>query len=211
MRALVNSKALAVHYQPDSWLAEAFRSLRTNLKYCVKGKQPQAIIVISVHPEASKMTISNLAISLAQEEQSVLLIDAELRNPTIHSYFSVSNETGLGNLVKHHRSWQDVVRETEVPDLFVLPAGQLGKDSVLSLTSTFTGELLKEAKAQYSWLLIHCPSVSSSADALVWAAQADGVILLLHPKKTKKSKATHACKQLELVGANLIGTVMIHD
>lgn len=211
MRALVNSKALAVHYQPDSWIAESFRSLRTNLHYCVKGKQPQAIIVTTVQQDDSKVTICNLAISLAQEEQKVLLVDADLRNPTLHSYFSVSNESGLGYLAKHHRSWRDAVHESEVPNLFVLTAGQLNKDAAISIPSSFTGQFLEEARAEYTWLLIHCPSVAASADALMWAAQADGVLLLLHPKKTKKSTATHARKQFELVGANLIGTVMIHD
>ncbi|WP_010272280.1 CpsD/CapB family tyrosine-protein kinase [Paenibacillus senegalensis] len=207
MRALVNSKALAVYYQPDSWAAEAFRSLRTNLHYCVKGKQPQAIIVTSVQPEDSKVAICNLAISLAQEKEKVLLIDAELRNPSLHSLFSLTNEIGLGQ----YPDWKNAVLETEVPDLFVLPAGRPGSDAAISLSSSCITQLLQEGREEYSWLIIHCPSVSVSADALVWGAQADGVLLLLHPKKTKKSMAAHACKQLDLVGANLLGTVMIQD
>lgn len=210
MRALVN-KALAAHYQPASPASEAFRSLRTNLHYYAQDKPLHSLAVTSVLPDESKSTICNLAISFAQEGGKVLLVDAVPRKPMLHSLFSISNEAGLAAILYNGLEWRNAVIDSDIPNLSVIPAGTVSKDAVASLPVNHIQHLLQEAKQQFQWILIDCPSAVSSADAQILSAHTDGVLLLLHQGKTKKAHTSQIIKQLNLVRANLIGTVIISE
>lgn len=192
--------------------SEAYRALRTNIRFSRAEEAPRSLVVTSPMPGDGKTTtVANLAVTLAQQGQSVLLVDADLRRGAAHELFSVSREPGLSNLLLGHDDWTECVRRVETAGgttLHVLPSGTPPPNPAELLTSEAMEAILERAEGQYDSVVIDAPPLNVVTDAAVLGARADGVILVARAGVTEVEPLDFAVGQLEQVRAPLLGTVL---
>ncbi|CAM2977984.1 CpsD/CapB family tyrosine-protein kinase [Paenibacillus sediminis] len=204
-----NKNNLVTVINPKSPIAEAYRTLRTNIQFSSVDKPMQVIMATSAQmSEGKTTTISNLAVAYAQEGKKVLLIDGDLRKPSLHQVFVQSNHTGLTNVLTNQYSFEDVIRETDVENLYILTSGPIPPNPAEMIGSQKMQGLLKELKELYDVILFDTPPVLSVTDSLIIGSMCDGVILVILAGKVKKSAVLKAKSKLEHVKAHLLGTVL---
>jgi len=195
---------------PRSPVAEAFRTLRTNLEFSSKEKPLKTIIVTSGGPAEGKTTIaSNLAAVLAHSGKKVILLDADLRRPRIHKYTGVSNTIGLSDLIgeDQHRLFNDYVQKLEnIQDLSVLPSGGLPSNPTDLLGSEKMQNLLRTLSDSFDYVVIDSPPMLV-ADPQVLLGLADGVLLVVVPGQTRKEVVLAIKEQVQHTGVRLLGVV----
>jgi non-specific protein-tyrosine kinase len=196
--------------QPRSPVAEAFRSLRTNLTYASVDRPLRRILITSATPQEGKTTISsNLAVVLAQGEKKAVLIDADMRRPTVHQKFGLPNRVGLSGLfVRPLDSLFGVVQNAGVPGLSIIPSGSLPPNPSELLTSRRMTEILDRLNQDFELVLIDTPPVLTVTDAVALAPIMDGVVLVAKPGVTKLSAFRQTLEQLQAVGARILGVVL---
>ena len=195
--------------QPRSPVAEAFRSLRTNIQFASVDHPLQTIIVTSALPSEGKSTVAaNLAIALAQSGKSVVLLEADLRRPSVHRYLKVPNRLGLSAMFVQPQVYLDGnLQGTRVPNLRVLTSGDLPPNPSELLGSERMYTIMRQVKEQADMLVLDTPPVMAVTDAVVLAPRVDGVLLVVKPGNTKHSALQTAIEQLNRVGANVLGVV----
>ena len=200
---------LIAHQYPRSPLAEAFRTLRTNLGFASVDGECQAIMISSPSPQDGKSTvISNLAIVLAQAGKKVILVDCDLRNPVQHRVFNLSNLKGLTNCLLNQTSLDEVVQQGPLDNLTVLTCGPIPPNPAEILGAARTKAFWDLLREEYDYILIDAPPVLAVTDATILASQVDGVILVLKTGSTRNNIAAQACDQFERAGARLLGVVL---
>jgi capsular exopolysaccharide synthesis family protein len=204
-----NKYSLITEINPKSPISEAYRSLRTNIQFSSIDEPVKVILITSAQPEEGKSTtISNLAVTYALEGKKVLLMDADLRKPTLHRYFSASNRLGLTNLLAGQHRMADIVSETQIPNLFLIPSGSLPPNPSELLASKRMYALLNEVKEEYDIVLIDSPPVLAVTDSQVLSAMCDGVVLVINHGKVKREAAQKSVAQLKHVKARILGVVL---
>lgn len=194
---------------PRSPVAEAYRSLRTNLEFSSLDKPLRTMIVTSAAPEEGKSTVlANLAVVMAQAGRQVILVDCDLRRPVLHELFGVSNHTGLTTALLDEAAAELPLRETSVPGLRLLPSGPLPPNPAELLDSRRMAELIQTLREQADIVLFDAPPVIAVADAAILASKVDGVLLVINAGVTKREHAQRAKAALERVNARLVGTVL---
>jgi tyrosine-protein kinase Etk/Wzc len=189
--------------------AEAYRTLRTNLLFSQLTRELKKIVVTSAAPGDGKTTVSaNLAVTFSQQGIRVLLIDCDLRRARLHNVFSVPRVPGFSELVVGYADVASSIRETRVENLFVLPAGTLPPNPSELLGGQRVPALLDELASDYDVLIIDTPPVLAAADAAVLGGLADGVLLVVRAGKTEREAAKDALRQLNTVGAHIVGAVL---
>jgi capsular exopolysaccharide synthesis family protein len=202
-------KYLVTYFNSDCTVAEEFRSIRANLHFLTKIKDIKTFLITSPSAgDGKSTTTTNLAISLSQQNEKVLLIDANLRSPTIHLIFKLFNEVGLTSVLSGTESFEDAVVKTEMGKLDVLPSGPAAHFPSELLSSETLETLLVNSRNRYDYVLIDCPSVLEVADTKILANQSDGVILVLHKGKTGLEKTLEAKKILELANSTIVGVIL---
>ncbi len=192
-----------------SALSEAFRSLRTSVLLSSAGRPPRSLLVTSAQPAEGKTTVStNLAISLAQLGQRVLLIDGDLRRPNIHRAFQIQHAAGLVTYLTGQQDWPASVLPTPVNGLEVIPCGPAPPNPAELLSSDRMQTLIREAVAQYTTVVVDSPPLLNVADSRVLATQVEGVVLVVKGNVTPRELAQRARAYARDVGANLIGVVL---
>lgn len=188
--------------------AEAYRTLRTSLLYSAVDDPPRVIVITSPgQKEGKSTTCANLAVSLAQAEKSVILIDCDLRKPVVHGIFNLRNSKGLVNaLVGTDRV--ESLWCSPVGNLKVLTSGPVPPNPTELLGSERFSALLADLRETFDYVLIDAPPVQLVSDPAIVASQADGVILVLDAQSTRKLSAKRSMRSLEAVGAKVLGTVM---
>lgn len=195
--------------EPKSPISEAYRSIRTNLEFASLDSVTRKILVTSAGPgEGKSFTVANLAVSLAQSGKSVLVIDADLRNPTQHKLFGLVNLQGLSGALTQDQDVRDYVRETTVPGLKVLTAGPIATNPAELVGSERMKRLIEEVSGQFDRVILDTPAVIEVTDAAILAQQVDGVILVLPSGVINKDEAHTAKEHLENVGAKILGAVL---
>lgn len=204
-----NKSNLITAINPKSPISEAYRTLLTNVQFSNIDSQIQVLMVASAQVEEGKSTTaSNLAVAYAQRGQRVLLIDGDLRKPTIAQIFNVSNRTGLSLVVSDQTNWQEAVQETSVEHLFILPSGPIPPNPSELLSSQKMKQLMGELKEQFDVIIIDTPPVLAVSDSLILSSLSDGVLMVVLAGKTKRNQILKAKASLEYVNANLIGVVL---
>ena len=195
---------------PRSPIAEAFRTLRTNLEFSNLDKTLRAILVTSAGAEEGKSTtLANLAVTIAQGGKRVILVDADLRRPTQHQIFGLKNNVGLSDMVRDDALLADPpLQETSVPNLKILTSGQLPPNPAEILGSKRMSEILAALLERADIVLFDAPPVLAVTDAAVLSSKVDGVLIVLSAGKTKRENAKKAQAQLEKVNARVIGAVL---
>ncbi len=200
---------LGVLSNSRSQFAEAFRSLRTSLMLARTGKRPKFIVVTSSTPTEGKTTIStNLAVTLAQSDARVLLIDGDLRRPNVHHRFGLNGRLGLSTVLSGGATLEEATRNIpEVPNLDVLCSGPVPPFPTEMLSSDAMQTLLQECAAKYTHILIDTPPILSVTDGVLLARIADSVVLVVRFGRSSRNIVRRSRELLVRSGAALTGTV----
>ena len=204
------SPDLVAYVRPRSEAAEAYRALRTSILLSSFGAPPKVILVTSASPQEGKTTISaNSALVLAQRGSRVLLLDADLRRPSIEKLFDIRARAGLSTLISGVDKYEDVlVPAPEVPNLWILPAGPLPPQPAELLSSIRMKEFIARWRNEFDHIVIDTPPCLSVTDAVVLSPDADRVILVARSGKTTKFALRRASELLLQVNAKVMGIVL---
>ena len=201
-------------FNSHSMQQEAFARLRTNLVALNGGPRLSTMLVTSAEPSAGKSTVtSNLAASLARDGNRVLVIDADLRLPTIHRVFDLPNEVGLstllvGRMMGQSRTLEEVTQETGVPSVSVLTSGPEVIDPAERLSSDDMAAVMAAASSAYDVVVVDTPALLSVSDAAPLVSLADAVLLVVREGHTSRNGLRDALEQLRAVKAKDIGVVV---
>ena len=189
-------------------ITEAYRMIRTSIQFSNEEKRLKTIAFTSAGANEGKSTVvANLAVVMAQAGHKVVLLDCDLRNPSLHKIFNLQN-MGLSNSVMAGENIVDVVQRSEVQDLDVLTSGPIACYPSELLGSKRMQDVLNELADKYDYVLIDTPPVLSFTDAAVIAGKADGVILLMESGRVKPALAKEAKQILEQTKSNIIGIIL---
>jgi capsular exopolysaccharide synthesis family protein len=201
--------ALASYRDVRSSFSESYRSVRTALQFSTSQGAPRQFVVTSTSAGDGKTTTAlSLAINFAQTGRPVLLIDADLRNPSLHRSLEVDNQVGLSNYLAGDKPPEDGIKPTEIPNLFVLTSGPLPPNPVELLSGPKLPALLAELGGRFEQIILDSPPVLGLADAMVLGNQVGTVLYVVSSGTTKKAHAKAALKRLRLAGVTPIGAVM---
>ena len=197
-----------VHARPRSTVAECLRSIRTNVLFRIPQKPVRTLLVTSASPmEGKSFTSSNLASIIAMSGQRVLLVDADLRRPSIHKNFSLPNEVGLSAVLLGESTFEDVLQQAHVPGLDVVVAGPPAETPGETLTEEAVAAFL-ETVSGYDFIIIDSPPVNVVADPLVMSNLVDGVLLVVEGNQTSKRLVRMAGSRLAEVQAPVLGAIV---
>jgi capsular exopolysaccharide synthesis family protein len=203
------ARAQAVHWDPMSEVAEAYRAVRTAVHFGVPAGQARTIVVTSPTPGDGKSTLaSNLAISMAQAGKRTLLLDADFRRPVQHRMFELKDESGLTAVLAGQEPLSKAIRRTVVEGLDLLPAGPLPLNPSELLNGDSFASILEELTQKYDHVILDCPPVVAVTDARILGAVCDLSILVLRAGKTTRQGAELARTGLLSVDARLLGVVV---
>lgn len=192
-----------------SVVAEAYRTLRTNLSFTEVDRPYQTVLITSPHlKEGKSTTSSNLAIVMAQAGQKILLVDCDLRKPLQHKMFGVSNLVGLTSCLCQRLPLREARQPGPVENLDLLTAGPIPPNPSEILSSEHTREFWAGLKEHYDYILLDSPPVLAVADAAILSTQVDGVLLVVNSGGTRIDHAQEAKAQLTKANAHIIGVVL---
>jgi protein-tyrosine kinase len=202
-------RSLITKTDPKSPISEQYRTIRTNIQFSVVDRTLRSLMVTSSAPaEGKSTTVANLAVVFAQQGKKVLLVDADMRRPTVHYTFRQDNHVGLTNVLTKQATLQTAIKETDVENLYVLTSGPIPPNPAELLASQAMENLLAEAYEQFDLVLFDTPPVLAVTDAQILANQCDGTILVIHSGKTEIEAAQKAKELLLAAKGKLLGVVL---
>ncbi|MGX4668307.1 CpsD/CapB family tyrosine-protein kinase [Cerasibacillus sp. JNUCC 74] len=200
---------LIAKLNPKSPISEQYRTIRTNIDFASVDQKIHSLLVTSSGPgEGKSMTAANLAVVYAQQGKKVLLIDADLRKPTVHYTFRLDNLRGLSNILVGENTFNDVIHSSNVDHLDIMSCGPIPPNPSELLASKKMEKLLEELKASYDLIIFDTPPVLAVTDAQVLANIVDGTLLVVRSKHTEIEGAQKAVESLRPAKAKLLGTVL---
>ncbi|RHH58996.1 CpsD/CapB family tyrosine-protein kinase [Enterococcus casseliflavus] len=194
---------------PSSPISEQYRTIRTNIQFASSAdKQIKTLVVTSSGPAEGKTTTSvNLAVVFAKSGQRVLLVDADMRKPTVYKTFNLNNASGLSTVLSTSTSVLEVAQKTVIDNLSVLTSGPKPPNPSELLGSARMNQVIEEAKKLYDVVIFDMPPVVAVTDAQIMASKADGTILVVRENVARKEFLTKARDLLNMVQARIIGVV----
>lgn len=193
---------------PKSIDAEAYRSLRSNIEYSSFDDEYRVIVVTSSVPGEGKSTTSgNLAIALAQSGNSVLLVDCDMRKPSIHKKFKISNAAGTAELLLRKKLFEEVANKYN-ENLTIITAGKIPPNPSEMLASRAMTAFIEEMKKEFKYIILDTPPLQAVTDAQVLSTKADGVLLVVKAGSTKKEMVFNSVDLIKKVQGKVIGTVL---
>jgi succinoglycan biosynthesis transport protein ExoP len=194
----------------QSPMAEAYRHLRTSLLFSSAGKPPQSILVTSSQPSEGKTTTAvNTAITLAQADAEVVIIDCDLRRPRLHNYFDLENTKGLTNYLSGERNTDNLIKQCrDLPKLKVITSGPIPPNPTELLSSNEMRNLLQFLRGRYKHVVIDSPPAISFTDAAILSTQVDGVVLVAMANKSSIHLMRRFKQRLGTIGARIYGVVL---
>ena len=201
---------LVTQVRPQSQMAESYRALRTSLLLSNLGSPPKVIMVTSALPQEGKTTTSiNTAVVLAQKGVRVLLIDADLRRPSIHKTLGMGPHSGLSNVLTGSTTLEKAITRTAIlPNLFILAAGTPPPNPAELLASSNMRDVLMQLREQYDHIVIDTPPSLSVTDAVVLSPRADAVVLVIRSGQTTKQALRRSRDILTQVNAKVVGVLL---
>lgn len=199
---------------------EAYKSIRTNIMLSVMKKGCKIIVVSSsMANEGKTTTTTNLAISMSQADQRVLLIDGDLRKPKIHHYFSIPNAPGLTNYLgaaANSRASQKVdlfsiIHPTEYKNLSVIASGSIPPNPAEVLGSEMMSEFLKDVSQHFDYIIIDTPPINVVSDALPVIRESDGVVMVIRSNSSTHPELQKALDSLKFIDAKILGFVVNYE
>ncbi|HVV87922.1 MAG TPA: polysaccharide biosynthesis tyrosine autokinase [Kofleriaceae bacterium] len=200
---------LYVYRNPTSRAAECCRSIRTNILFSSTDRAMKTITVSSPRPREGKTTTTiYMGTTMAQSGQKVLLVDTDLRRPRLHKSLGVSRQRGLTNLILGDASFDDVIKTTDIPNLYVLPCGPQPPNPAELLLSKRFKQVLAELEARFDRVLLDSPPVLAVTDAVVLARLSSGVMMVAQAGKTLLDDVGHSARQFRDVEAPILGVIL---
>lgn len=209
-KAVENQKhvGFVMERKPKSVVSEAYRTLRTNIQYSSFDKKIQSIVVTSAEAAEGKSTVSgNLALAFAQNENRVIIVDCDLRKPSVHKNFKVSNLAGLTEVLIGKAQLNEVIQKRN-EHLDILTSGKIPPNPAEMLASSAMTNLIDKLKEEYDVIILDSAPLGAVTDAQILSTKVDGTILVTRAERTKREVVLEAKNSLEKVGANILGCVL---
>jgi len=202
-------KEPAISFESDnSAIAEAFRKLRTNLKFLAVDNPPRVIVVTSsMASEGKSTTAINIALALAEAEHNVIVVDGDLRRPRLDKYFGLVGAVGFSSVLAGGVALDDVIQKSRFSGLSVLTSGAIPPNPSELLGSMAAKKVVDDLRAHFDYVIIDSSPLLAVTDAAILAANADGVLIVARFGQTKRDQLGHAVASLRSVGAPLLGAV----
>lgn len=211
---MAKKKATREHFlitqdNPKSVVAEAYRTLRTNMGFTEMDRPCRSVLISSSHPfEGKSTTAANLAVVMAQAGHKVLLVDCDLRKPMQHQIFNVSNQSGLTNCLLNRATVAEAAHSQIADNFSLLTSGPIPPNPSEILSSENTRAFWAGLKDHYDYIFVDSPPVLAVADAAILSSQMDGVLLVVNSGSTRIDHAQEARDQLNKANAHIIGVVL---
>ncbi|HVF46456.1 MAG TPA: polysaccharide biosynthesis tyrosine autokinase, partial [Pyrinomonadaceae bacterium] len=203
---------LLISADPRSALAEAYRHLRTSILLSTAGRAPKSLLITSSLPSEGKTTTAtNTAVSLAQTGGRVLIVDADMRRPRLHSVFNVENGDGLSTLLASELSDEEIkrtIKRDEKTKLYLLTSGPIPPNPAELIGSEQMAKLLRLLQTQFTHVVVDSPPIASFTDGVLIASMVDGVILVVHAGKSSRQVVRRSRQLLQEIGAKIFGVVL---
>jgi len=205
---MTNKRQLIVHEDTKSPIAEAYRTLRTNIQFVKAGEEVKIIMMTSAGPgEGKSTTAANLAVAIAQSGKKVILVDCDFRKPVQHRTFGKRNK-GVTNYLVDSIDPGGLLAETEVENLYLIPSGPIPPNPSELLSSGKMLELLNYIKAQADFVIVDAPPVIAVTDACVLASKVDGVVLVLGSGIVRPEMAQRAKELIARANGHILGVIL---
>jgi polysaccharide biosynthesis transport protein len=200
---------LEIFNQPKSTVGEAVHHIQASVMLSMSGRPPKIIMVCSANPSEGKSSLSTaLAASLAMRDHKVLLVDVDLRKPSLSKSFDVPELPGLSNFLSGGATLEEIIRPTKIPNLFLAPAGSVPPNPIPLLASQNFAELLKGLSNDYNSIIIDTPPVIGFADARMISPLVDGILVVFKHHATSREAARLAVQLLSKANARILGGVL---
>jgi capsular exopolysaccharide synthesis family protein len=198
--------ALLPDSEPRSRVWEAYRSLRTSILLSQSDHPPRKMLITSAFAgEGKTTTVANTGIVLAQTGARTIVIDMDMRRSTLGMLFGIEAESGVSNYLSGNSDLTSQIRQTGVPNLYIIPAGPQPPNAAELIGSERMSRLFKLLEDEFQYIVIDSPPVLSVTDAQILAKQVDGVVLVIYGGKTPRDAARKAIQQLSTVGGKVLG------
>lgn len=207
---LKEDRKLILSSESSFYMREAFKTLRTNVNFSLAGVEGCKIILVtsSLQSEGKSITALNLAISLAQTDKRVLIIDCDLRQPRLHRLLNVHAASGLSNLLMDTNRMDVTLFHHEEYNLDLILSGDIPPNPAELLTTVRMQNLLSTLRQRYDYIILDTPPVDLVADAMVLANNSDGVLFVVKAEHTERGALINAMRQLEYANAKVLGFVL---
>ncbi|MDW4067064.1 tyrosine-protein kinase [Staphylococcus saprophyticus] len=200
---------LYVHDKPKSTVSEKFRGIRSNIMFSNAENEINSLLVTSEKPASGKSTISaNIAVTYAQAGYKTLIIDGDMRKPTQHYIFDLSNNSGLSNLIINKTTYSESIKETRVDNLAILTAGPTPPNPSELIASSKFEDIFDELVIQYDFIVVDTPPVNTVTDAQIYAQTVGNCVLVIDAEKNNKNEVKKAKDLLGKAGGKLLGAVL---
>lgn len=195
---------------PKSPISEAYRTIRTNIEFSNLDEEIKTIVVTSSQQNEGKSTvIGNLAVSFAgMEDKKILVVEGDLRNPTVHRLFGVSNTFGVTDILTGQKSFENCVNITDVKGLHVLTCGKMPPNPSEMLASRKMRDFINNIKDNYDYVFIDAPPIGIITDAGIISTYVDGTILVVSAGEADIEQVKISKERLDKVNANILGVVL---
>ena len=205
----LNSPGIISMINPKSIVAEQFRMVRTNLEFSIVDKDLKSFLVTSLAPSAGKSTIStNLAATFATQGKKVLLVDTDMRKPTIHKILKMKNNEGLSSLITSKEATIfEYIKKTEFENMYVLTSGATPPNPAELISSKRMEQLIEEMEQAFDLVIFDTPPVLAVADSQIMAGKVDGTLFVLRKGVDTKEQIQSANERMESVNANVLGAI----
>ncbi len=204
-----DARKLITVTQPKSPVAEQYRTIRTNIEFMAVDREIQAILVTSAtQGEGKSTTSSNLAVAYAQQGKKVLIIDTDMRRPTVHYTFKVANGLGLSSLLTRQAEKEKAILPTKVDNLSILTAGPIPPNPAELLSSRAMEHLVSQLRADFDVIIFDAPPLLQVADSRITSKLTDGVVLVVGCTTSDRQRVLKAKDQLDLAEAKILGVVL---
>lgn len=202
--------SLITYADPRSPVAEAYRTLRTNIQFSSLDKPLQKLLIVGANPGCGKTTTTaNLGVTLAQSGSSVLLVDTDLRRPNLHKIFDTFNDQGLTDLlVGGNRELPVLVHQSKMENLHLMPSGPLPPNPAELLATDKMKTMGSVFASKYDYVLFDSPPIIAVTDAAILSQLVDAVLMVIDYNGATREEAAFALDQLRKVQANVIGAII---
>lgn len=208
-KAIRGRRQLIAYEQPKSSVSEQYRNIRTNIEFASVDKKIRSLIVTSANSSEGKTTTAaNIAVVFAQQGKKVLLVDADLRKPTLHQMLQVENVFGLTSVLTRSKTLETCVKKTQIGSLDFLPCGPIPPNPAELLGASSMKELLSEAYGMYDFVIFDTSPILPVTDAQIMANQCDASVLVIRSGSTEKEAALKAKQALDSAKGKLLGIIL---